>query len=258
MKERLTAGLVVAAALLLAPYAALADNHEPDLSSVWIIAPKKGEAAEFEKALREHAAMREKGGDSRDWQIYSVAVGDHMGIYQVRHCCIDWADEDAYNAENADKGFGEHFQKTVAPHVDSMQHYFERMDMENSYWPNDMGQKPYYGVTSWIWKEDASPEVGEVRKQMSQALMEAGWGEEEPWLWMSRIGGKPMLMIVSPYDSYADMAPPEQNMYEYMLEKSEMTGEEMDAVFATFGAGFASSDYTVWQFRPDLSVGSSD
>ena len=75
---------------------------------------------------------------------------------------------------------------------------------------------------------------------------------------MHRIGGKPMLMIVSPYDSYADMAPPEQNMYEYMLEKSEMTGEEMDAVFATFGAGFASSDYTVWQFRPDLSVGSSD
>ncbi len=258
MKQNITAGLVAAAALLFTPLAALADDHEPDLSSVWIFAPKKGETAEFEKAIREHAALREKGGDSRDWQFYSVAMGDKMGIYQVRHCCFDWADEDAYNIENAEKGFGEHFQETVAPHIDHMHHYFERSDMENSYWPDDLGQKQYYGVTSWVWKEDASPDVTEVRQSMSQALKEAGWGEQNPWLWMSRIGGKQMLMIVSPYDSYADMAPPEQNMYDYMLENSDMTGDEMDEVFATFGAGFSSSDYTVWQFRPDLSVSAGE
>ena len=258
MKRRITAGLVAAALFGLQPLVALADNHEPDLSSVWIFAPKQGETAEFEKAIREHAAIREKGGDSRAWQVYSVAMGDHMGIYQVRHCCFDWADEDAYNAENADKGFGEHFQKTVAPHVADTHHYFERSDLENSYWPDDLGQKQYYGVTSWIWKEDAGPEVTEVREKMSQALMEAGWGEDNPWLWLTRIGGKPMLMIAQPYDSYADMAPPEQNMYEFMLDKSDMTSEDMDAVFSTFGSGFASSDYTVWQFRPDLSVGSDD
>ncbi len=258
MKQNLTAGLVAAAALLLTPLAALADNHEPDLASVWIFAPKQGETAKFEKAMREHAALREKGGDSRDWEVYSVAMGDHMGIYQVRHGWFDWADEDAYNAENAEKGFGEHFQETVAPLVDRMHHYFERRDIENSYWPDDLGQKPYYGVTSWVWKEEAGPEVTEVRKKMSQALIEAGWGEEDPWLWLSRIGGKPMIMIVSPYDSYADMAPPEKNMYEFMLENSDMEGEEMDGIFATFGAGFSSSDYTVWQHRPDLSVSAAE
>ena len=258
MKERITASLVAAALLLLAPLAVFADNHEPDLSSVWIIAPKQGMTAEFEKALREHAAMREKGEDSRDWQVYSVAVGDHMGIYQVRHCCIDWADEDAYSAENADKGFGEHFQKSVTPYVDHMHHYFERSDLEASYWPDDMGQKQYYGVTSWVWKEDASPEVNEVRKEMSKRLIEAGWGEREPWLWLSRIGGKPMLMIVAAYDNYADMEPPEQNMYEFLLNGTDMEEEDLDAAFGTFNTGFSSSDYTVWQFRPDLSVSSGD
>ncbi len=258
MKQNITAGLVAAAALLLAPLVASADDHEPDLASVWIIAPKQGMTAELEKALREHAAMREKGEDSRDWDLYDVAMGDHMGIYQVRYCCFDWADEDAYSAENAEKGFGEHFQKTVAPYVDHMHHYFERLDLENSYWPADMPQKRYYGVTSWVWKEDASPEVTEVRKKMSQSLIDAGWGEREPWLWVSRIGGKRMLMIVSAYDSYADMAPPEQNMYEFMLENTEMEGDDLDAAFSTFGTGFSSSDYTVWQYRPDLSVSPGD
>lgn len=115
-----------------------------------------------------------------------------------------------------------------------------------------------YGVTSWVWKEDAGPEVGEVRKEISQALIEAGWGEENPWLWLSRIGGKPMIMVVTPFDNYADMAPPEQDMYEFMIENSDMEGEDLNAAFTAFGSGFSSSDYTIWQLRPDLSVSSGD
>ncbi len=258
MKQRFKIGLVAMIAAFLMPLAAVADDHQPDLASVWIFAPKKGMTAEFEKALREHVAMREKGEDSRDWSVYSVAIGDHMGIYQVRHCCFDWADEDAYNTENAEKGFGAHFQETVGPTLDHMHHYLERMDWENSAWPDSLDDARYYGVTSWVWKEDAGSEVSDAYKEISQVLKAKGWGDESPWLWHSRIGGKPMLMIVSPFDNYADMAPPEQNMYEFLIENSDMEAEELDAAFATFGTGFSSSDYTVWLWRPELSVSADD
>ena len=254
------AGLFAAAILAAGPLAALADNHEsqPALASVWIFAPKQGETDKFEKAMREHAAMREKGGDTRDWSVYSVAIGDHMGIYQVRYCCFDWADEDAYNAANADKGFGEHFQKTVAPHVDHMHHYFERMDFEMSSWPDDMDDTEYVGVTSWVWKEGAGAASSDARKQITQVLLDEGWGDDNHWLWHSRIGGKPMIMVAVPYENYADMAPPEETMYEFMLQNSDMDAEELDATFQAFGSGFSSSDYTVWQSRPDLSVTTAD
>ncbi len=252
MKTRITASLV-AAAMLIAPLAALADNHEADLSSVWIIKPKQGMAAEFEKALGEHAAMRSREGDSRDWQVYSVALGYHMGVYQVRHCCFDWADQDAYEADNADKGFGEHFQENVAEYVDHMHHYFEQMDMENSFWPDDI-DATYYGVTSWKMKQGASPEAYQVREEFSKVASENGWGEENPWLWLTRIGGEPTLMIVSPYDNYADMKPPEQEFFEFMVEKTGMEADEVAAMFQTFGSAFTSEDYTIWRSRPDLSV----
>ncbi len=258
MKKRITAALVAAAAMSIAPLSAIADNHEDNLSSVWILAPKQGMAAEFEKALGEHAAMREKDGDSRDWEVYSVALGHHMGIYQIRHCCFDWADQDAYNAENADKGFSAHFQRTVAPYVDHMHHYFEETDQKNSYWPDDMPDKPFYGVTSWKLKQGASPEAYQVREQFSKIAADNGWGDERPWLWLTRIGGEPTLMVVSPFDSYADMKPPEQSLFEFMVEKTDMDEAEVSAMFQTFESAFKSEDYTIWRSRPDLSVESGE
>ena len=71
-------------------------------------------------------------------------------------------------------------------------------------------------------------------------------------MWLSRIGGSPTLMIVSPYDSFADMAPPEQEYYDYVVEKVGQA--EADRLFSTFSEGYTSSSFTVWAHRPDLSV----
>lgn len=256
MNKRLVGGVTVLAALFAAPFAVLADGHEaePNLSSVWVFAPKQGMGAEFEAAVKEHVAFREANGDSRAWQMYSVAVGDKIGIYQVRACCFDWADQDAYVAENADKGFGAHFNETVGPYVDHTHHYFDENDWENSAWPDDLDGYQFYGVTTWTWKEDADPAVSEIRKEMSQMAIESGWGDENYWLWHTRVGGKPILMIVSPYKNYADMAPPEKDFVEVLVEHSGKSAEEIGSMFQAFGSGFSSSEYTVWQHRPDLSL----
>jgi len=260
MKLSRYSGLIAAALLAVLPFAATAqdDGAAPALATAWMLVPKKGMGAEFEAAIKEHVAMREEAGDSRDWQMYVPVIGRKMNVYAVRYCCFDWPDQDAYGEEAQEKGFGEHFNETVMPYVDYIQHYLERIDMENSAWPENTDGYKYFGVTSWVWEEDASMQVDEVRKQFSQAAIEHGWGEDNPWVWMNRIGGKPMLMLVSPFKSYADMAPPEQSFFEFMIENTDMDEGDVAGMFETFGDGFESSDYTVWMHRPDLSLTEKD
>ena len=97
-----------------------------------------------------------------------------------------------------------------------------------------------------------------MRKQFSQAAIEHGWGDDYLWIWMNRIGGKPMLMLVSPSRNYADMAPPEQSFFEFMVENTDMDEGDVVKMFETFGDSFESSDYTVWMHRPDLSLSEED
>jgi len=142
----------------------------------------------------------------------------------------------------------------VDQYVDHMHRYLEYTDWENSNWSEGENDGPYFGVTSWTVKQGAGPASGAARKKMSQVAIDEGW--ESHWLWLSRIGGKPMTAVVSSFESYADMAPPEQNFFEFMIEK--LGAEEAGAMFADFGSGYSGSDYTVWKLNPEMSDPADD
>ena len=260
MKKRFAVAGLAGIALLGVHVPALADSHEEapaPLSDVWIVMPKQGMESEFEDAIKTHMAFRADAGESRSWNTYTPVAGHKLGMYQFRHCCFDWADMDAYIAESVAQGLGENWDDNVHAYVAHYHHYFERMDMEHSYWPDEGTSGPYYEVTTWTWKEDAGPGPSEAREKLSKAALEAGWGEYgSNWLWMSRLHGKPKLMIVSSYESYADMTPPEMNFFEFMAQS--MPEEEVQEAFAAFGAGFSSSETTIWRHREDLSSPGGD
>lgn len=257
MKKLTVLGLLAA---LMLPVGVVADEHEapPALTDVWIMVPKAGMAQQFEAAVTKHMAFRAENNDSRQWMTFTPVIGDKLDVYQFRGCCFDWADQDTYLAEEADKGFDANWGENAHQYVDHYHHYFDRTDWKNSHWPDEGTDGPYYGVTSWVFKEDAPSASGEARKQMSQLAKDGGWGEKGgPWLWLRQIGGKDKLALVSPYANFADMAPPEQKFYEFAAE--ELGSEEKaDAMFEQFSSGFASSDYTVWKYREDLSLPSND
>ena len=239
---------------LMTPMCAFADNHEaPDaLADVWIMVPKKGMEAEFEQAAAEHIAFRASKGDSRKWQAYTPVIGDRMNMVGFRACCFDWEDQDAYVAEEAEKGLSAHWNANVHQYVDHYHHYLEEYDWNSSHWPEDSGPFTYFGVTTWNWKENPGPASSEARKKFSKIAKEQGWaGDEHQWLWSSRIGGQSKLLLVIPHENFADMAPPETTFYEFMTSK--MSAEEADAIFDAFGSGFASSEFTVWKHRPEMS-----
>jgi hypothetical protein len=134
----------------------------------------------------------------------------------------------------------------------------ESTDYENSHWPQDgSASGPYFGVTTWKLKMNAGSGGRDARVKISQAAIESGWGDQgRQWLWISRIGGEPTLMLVNSFENYADMAPPEPNFYDFMSET--MGKEELDALFQEFGSDFASADYTIWMYEEDLSTPGDD
>ena len=247
------AASVLGALTLLLACSSPAQDDRATMSDVFLVLPKSGMTAQFEEALRAHIAYRQDSGETRAWEAYTVALGTYPRVYQFRSGGMDWADFDAGVAEDAEKGLGAHWAANVDQYVEEFRHYIEVSDYDNSYWPEDIGQHRYYGVTSWSINESAGPAPYEARVELSRIGLEEGWTDTDGyWMWLSRIGGSPRLMIVSPYDSFADMAPPEQEYYEYVVEKVGQA--EADRLFSTFSEGYTSSSFTVWAHRPDLSV----
>ncbi|MDH3531780.1 MAG: hypothetical protein OEO82_02565 [Gammaproteobacteria bacterium] len=255
------ATLLAGIAALLLPLGLPAAGHEeqrPPLTEVWLVVPKPGMEAQFEQAVAAHMVFRDDAGDSRRWQAFTPVIGHNLNVYHFRACCFNWADQDAYIVEDREKSFSENWNANVHQYVDHYHHYLDHNDWENSHWPEDGADGPYYAATSWTWKQGAGPGPGQARQELSQMAINDGWAAAgHNWLWLERIGGEPTIAVVSPYASFADMAPPEQNFFEFIA--AQMDSEEAaGALFAQFGGGFADSDYTVWLHRPDLSAQSED
>lgn len=225
----------------------------PPLSDVWMVVVNAGMAADFDAAMAAHMQFRKDAGESRDWQAYRVAVGHNMSPIQFRSCCFDWADLDAHEAENIDKGIGENFNANVAQYVEHYHHYIEETDWENSHWPDDGTSGPYYGVTSWKNKQGRGPASNDAKEKLSQLGITGGWANDDNnWLWFSRIGGDSMTAIVSSYANYADMEEEDPTFFEFVAE--ELGAEEAGATFGAFGNGFEDSDYTIWVLDESIST----
>lgn len=254
--------LITFVAALLLPLGVLAQEEGEDdtpapLSSVWFIVPKNGMEAEFAEAAAAEIAARADKGESREWLAYRQVVGENLAVVQYRACCFNWADQDTHLAQDDDLGLSVSWNENVGPFVDHYHHYFERNDWENSHWPDTGTSGPLFGVTSWDVKQGSGPASGQAREKLSQIGITEDWASDSNnWLWLSRIGGAPKVMIVSSFENYADMEPPEQSFFEFLTEK--LGEEEAGKLFAQFGSGFSSSDYTVWEYDESLSSPSSD
>lgn len=243
---------------LIAPLSLFADEAEeavrPPLTEVWIVVPKTGMEGQFYEAVAADNAYRKEAGGTRSWSAFTVAIGHTINAIQFRACCFDWADQDAYEAESLEKGLGDNWNENVHQYVDYYHRYFDYTDWENSNWTDGENDGPYFGVTTWTVKQGAGPASNAARKKMSQLAINGGW--EGQWLWLSRIGGRPATAVVSSYENYADMEPPEEGFFEFMVE--ELGAEEAGAMFADFGSGYSDSDYTVWKSHPGMSSDSDD
>ncbi|NIM70607.1 MAG: hypothetical protein GTN86_08305 [Xanthomonadales bacterium] len=247
--------LALLAAMTL-PSALLAQEDEasqPPLASAWVMHPKEGQFAAMYAAALEHVKFRKQQGDSRSWMAFQPVIGDRIDKLAFRFCCFDWADQDAYAAEDLEKGLGDHWNATVDQYVADYEHYMVALDYENSHWNDEAGPWTYFAVTEFYLSPGKSAAFNAVKKEFMELASRHNWADgQRYWSWATRIGGKPMASIATPHKNFADMAPPEQNFYQFLVEKEGQ--EATDKLYARLFETFKGTRYTIWRHIEELSV----
>lgn len=243
---------------LMATPSAFADSHEeaPNLADTWYVIVQPGHYDEFEDALKAHLAVRAEAGDPREWHTFSPVIGKHLRHYVIRACCYHWADQDSYVAWSMQNtAVSDDWDNNVDPHVADYRHHLAALDFENSHWPDDAPDYDYFGVTRWTPKQGSGGTMNAAVEEISSLAKKANWPRY--WSWSNQIGGSPNLTLVSPFNNYADMAPPSPSFFERMSQ--ELGGDEAASeMFQRFSSNFEDSTYTVYVHRPDLSMGGDD
>lgn len=224
--------------------------QEGNVAEIWVMHVKDGQSEAFEAAFTKHVAQRNKANDAREWRVYVPVVGEHLGYYVVRYCCANWSDLDDYAAWTMQSKIDEHWNKNVDKHVASYEHYLDLVDFANSNWPEDDADIAMVGITRFNMKGGTTAAVNETKSRMSQIAKEGNWPRS--WAWLSRVGGKGGLMLASPYKSWADMAPPEQNFVAFLAEQMG-SRDEAQALWGRFGENIDSSSYSVYRRMPHLT-----
>ena len=224
-----------------------APDPDQNIADSWMMYPMPGKTAEFEAALKEHVAFRESKNDPREWQMYTPYVGDNLGHYIIRSCCFKWSDLDAYGVWGDESGANEHYAATVGKYVKHTEHYFAKIDFENSNWKNDPDYR-YFSVTNIDVKNGAGEAYSDAKKQISTLAKEGGWPRN--WSWSSTIGGEGGVSLVSPMKSMAEMKS-DQPFSEFLAEhlKSE---KKAKAVLKNYSDQIEDSSYSIYVIRPDL------
>lgn len=232
---------------------ALAQESTANLADVWVFSPKDGHIEAFEAAVASHMAFRKEAGDTRAWEVWRPVTGENLNNYIIRYCCVSYSDMDAYVAWGRDSNTGQHFSDNVAEHVGKVAHYLDSVMMEHSNWPENTQEYPYVGVT-W-WKPKAGMMRGNITRQIARFHEIAQNGNfDQPYGWMFSETGDPMLAVVSPYKSYADMEEPEKTFFDIAKEQME-SEEDVMKMFQEFSSSFeALPTYEIYRRDDDLSM----
>ena len=211
---------------------------------------KDGHYDQFEKALKAHLKHRAKNGDSRVWKTYTPIIGDDLNHFIVRYCCVSYADMDDYQKWSNKEKMNDHWNETVDPHIANYQHYFMRIDSENSNWPEDDSMYKMFGVTSWSEKQGHGAAIAKSKKALSDAAKKDNWPRY--WSWSDRVGGDGGLTLVTPYKNYADMESPDGGFGAFLARHvgEEAAGEMLSG----FSDNFDGSQYSVYRLVDELSM----
>ncbi|WP_371378956.1 hypothetical protein [Thalassotalea aquiviva] len=226
------------------------DAKPKSLADSWIVVPNAGQSEQFEAALKKHLTFRKQQGDTRQWHTYTPVIGKNLNYYVIRSCCTAWNDVDAYKQWGDDKEVGKHWMKNVDKFVQSYQHTYNRLDFENSKW-DDTKKYNYFGVNRMTPIPGKGSEIRKYKKAISDNAKAMNWPFSWSWSW--EIGGDENLILVFPYESYADMTPPEKPFATALGEHMKDKDKAME-ILKNWSSSFSHTTYTVYAHREELSM----
>ncbi|KGJ90492.1 hypothetical protein [Thalassotalea sp. ND16A] len=229
-----------------------AAEAKPDsLADLWIVVPNPGQNEKFEQAFKQHIKFRAEKGDPRPWKTYVPVVGKNLNYYAVRFCCTKFNDIESYVTWGTDNKIQAHWNMNVDQYVAHYEHYYSRVDFENSNWPEGEQGYKYFGVTDYSAKMGKGKSISAGKKMLSDNAKAMKWPYSWSWSW--QIGGDGNLSLVIPYNDYAGMTPPDKSFAKVLAEH---LGDEAKAgeIFKQWSDNFHSTNYTVYRLRDDMSM----
>jgi hypothetical protein len=219
-------------------------------SDMWVVDIDLKQSDKFEQAFKKHIAARKKAGDPRNWEVYSYVIGSNLNRYAIRHCCIEWADQDSYDKWSMNTKLSEHWQKHVAPYVSNVAHYMYWIDFDNSQWPQDNNFQ-FFTVYEYYPAPGAGYRIGEFLKQFKAAADAQKW--TYPWSWSWRIGDSSQLLLVIPSKNWAGFAEPDPSFMK-IFAKHVGSEDKAKSLMQEWAKLFKKVKTKVVVYRKDLSL----
>ena len=220
------------------------------IATIWVIWPKAGQAAQFEAAIKKHAAWRKTAGEALIWHIYQPVVGSDLDYFVIRSGSHVWKDIDSGEAWATQAKAGDAFNTSVGPYTERAEHYFSEDDSKHSNWIDSPDYK-LFAVTEYSLKPGTYADRADAIAKVAKAVQDEKW--PYPYSISNTIGGSDNMSIVTPMKSYADMADPDPSLMK-ILAKSLGSESAAAETFKKFGSTIKSTNQTIYLYRPDLST----
>lgn len=249
MHRSLRNALATAVALVVS--ATLAFGQElpdpPTQTTVFEVAPKPGQALEFEAALKAHMAWANEQGSTWDWEVFEVTHGKRVGNYLLVSGDHSWADFDTNRAFAATATA--RWQAEVSRHVASVGGGIYSMMMGFTRAPEDeLDSYPLRGVSFFSMLPTSGRHFLPNLKKVTDAL--GTQPSAPPELWYQQVGGgeQGTFMSVRPFRKWADW--PNRGLARAMDQA--MDPAESGAIVAELAKVILREETMVVVLRPDL------
>jgi hypothetical protein len=241
MKAR-TLALVAALLATVAPGA-----RAQTVSQGYWVTPKAGHAAQLQSALADHAEWRKDHEDAWAWTVFEVVQGSNIGDWYITSFGHTWGDLDSYQSP---EGAAEHWQATVAPHVEQFRSNLLVTDDLLTRAPQQPGAMLFH-ITTW----NIAPAMQGAFNQSVARMLEAYDRAQVPYdrfFWSMVIGPDDQQKVRSrPYRNWAEMADA-PNPAAVMLQ---VFGEnETTKILDQYRSAVISTRDYVLELHPEMSV----
>lgn len=250
MRRRIARSTLFTLALLPLCQTATAQQR---VARLYVMKTLPGHGMQFEQALAAHAEWRRQHHDPWSWSVSQVVAGSDLGVWFIRSAGHTWADLDAYDAGFARESL-EPFMRDVAPHLENISSMVTTADTVNVRWPTDQAAIRFVQLVDFYLIPGKRDQFMEVVGKFHQAIVKTDFPTHYSFNWSEAGGPGDVIRLALPYNSWADMAPPETPMGAMI---AEVYGpEEAKAMGERFDATYRRVETTVLMLRPDLSVNS--
>ncbi|RMD86772.1 MAG: hypothetical protein D6807_09100 [Alphaproteobacteria bacterium] len=215
------------------------------------VTPKIGEGAAFIAATKAHAAWHREQGDSWEWNVYSVEFGPTPGRLYIRSSGHTMAEIGRYQSSDFARADAAHYQKTVLPHVASIEAQIARPDAGISALTGDPESWQLYELVHLKLRNGKAAAWRSAIAEIHGVLQKNEWPHPYLFSWLESGGPSPLVTLVLPRADWSDfdvVANPRAVVAEALGE------DTASRLWQEWGDAVESSVTEIVRYRPELSV----